>query len=49
MAYYIVYVFQMANLTRNINIISSGVQYALFIIFATVIFFFIVRQVVGLS
>lgn len=39
MTYYIVYVFQMANLTRNTNLISSGVQYALFIIFTTVIFF----------
>src|SRR6266704_5002289 len=33
MTYYIVYVFQMANLTGNINLISSGIQYALFIIF----------------
>jgi len=39
--YYIVYVFQMANLTGNINLISSGVQYALFIIFTTIMFFFI--------
>lgn len=41
--YYIVYVFQMANLTGNINLISSGIQYALFIIFTTVMFFFIDR------
>jgi MFS family permease len=31
----------MANLTRNADLISSGVQYALFIIFTSVIFFFI--------
>ena len=31
----------MAGLTGNINLISSGVQYALFIIFTSVIFFFI--------
>jgi MFS family permease len=41
MTYYVVYVFQMAGLTGNINLISSGVQYALFIIFTTVVFFFI--------
>ncbi|PKS10609.1 hypothetical protein jhhlp_002363 [Lomentospora prolificans] len=39
--YYIVYVFQMANLSGNINLISSGIQYALFIIFTTIMFFFI--------
>lgn len=39
--YYIVYVFQMANLTGNINLISSGIQYALFIVFTTIMFFFI--------
>ena len=27
----LVYVFQMANLSGNINLISSGIQYALFI------------------
>jgi len=41
MTYYVVYVFEMAGLTGNINLISSGVQYALFIIFTTVMFFFI--------
>lgn len=41
MTYYVVYVFQMAGLTGNINLISSGVQYALFIIFTGVIFFYI--------
>jgi sugar porter (SP) family MFS transporter len=41
MTYYVVYVFQMAGLTGNINLISSGVQYALFIIFTTAVFFFI--------
>ncbi|KAK2806745.1 hypothetical protein FQN50_005743 [Emmonsiellopsis sp. PD_5] len=41
MTYYVVYVFQMASLTGNINLISSGVQYALFIIFTTIMFFYI--------
>lgn len=36
--YYVVYVFQMAGLTGNINLISSGVQYALLIVFTTVTF-----------
>ena len=43
MTYYVVYVFQMANLQGNINLISSGVQYALFIVFTGVVFFFIDR------
>ncbi|KAK2743289.1 hypothetical protein FQN55_007482 [Onygenales sp. PD_40] len=43
MTYYVVYVFQMASLTGNINLISSGVQYALFIIFTTIMFFYIDR------
>ena len=43
MTYYIVYVFDMANLSGNTNLISSGVQYALFIIFTSVVFFFIDR------
>ena len=33
----------MANLSGNINLIASGVQYALFIIFTTVMFFYIDR------
>ncbi|KAK5000731.1 hypothetical protein LTR66_000468 [Elasticomyces elasticus] len=41
MTYYVVYVFQMAGLTGNINLISSGVQYALFLIFTGIVFFFI--------
>ncbi|KAH8674703.1 general substrate transporter [Tricladium varicosporioides] len=41
MTYYVVYVFQMAGLEGNINLVSSGVQYALFIIFTTFVFFFI--------
>jgi len=41
MTYYVVYVFQMAGLTGNINLISSGVQYAVFIIFTSFVFFFI--------
>ncbi|MCJ1225976.1 hypothetical protein MMC12_002625 [Toensbergia leucococca] len=41
MTYYVVYVFEMAGLTGNINLISSGVQYALFVIFTSMAFFFI--------
>ncbi|KAJ5103858.1 sugar transporter [Penicillium argentinense] len=41
MTYYVVYVFQMANMTGNILLISSGIQYALFIIFTSIMFFFI--------
>ncbi|KAI4228780.1 MAG: hypothetical protein L6R36_001380 [Xanthoria steineri] len=41
MTYYVVYVFQMAGLRGNINLISSGVQYALFIVFTSIVFFFI--------
>lgn len=41
MTYYVVYIFEMAGLTGNVNLVSSGVQYALFIIFTTVVFFFI--------
>lgn len=43
MTYYVVYVFQMAGLSGSINLISSGVQYALFIIFTAITFFFIDR------
>lgn len=31
----------MANLSGNINLIASGVQYALFIVFTTVMFFYV--------
>ncbi|KAF2639813.1 general substrate transporter [Massarina eburnea CBS 473.64] len=41
MTYYVVYIFYMANLSGNVNLISSGVQYALFIIFSTIMFFFV--------
>lgn len=41
MTYYVVHVFEIAGMTGNIHLISSGVQYALFIIFTTVMFFFI--------
>lgn len=41
MTYHVVYVFEMAGLTGNIILVSSGVQYALFIIFTSVMFFFI--------
>ncbi|PSN73035.1 general substrate transporter [Corynespora cassiicola Philippines] len=41
MTYYVVYIFQMANLSGNVNLVSSGVQYALFIIFSSIMFFFV--------
>ncbi|KAK5134514.1 hypothetical protein LTR08_006431 [Meristemomyces frigidus] len=41
MTYYVVYIFGMAGLTGNTGLIASGVQYALFIIFTTVMFFYI--------
>lgn len=41
MTYYVVYIFEMAGLTGNVNLVSSGVQYALFIIFTSIVFFFI--------
>ncbi|KAF2724271.1 sugar transporter [Polychaeton citri CBS 116435] len=41
MTYYVTYVFLMAGLEGNINLISSGVQYALFIVFTVCTFFFI--------
>jgi hypothetical protein len=39
MTYYVVYIFYMANLQGNVNLISSGVQYALFII-SSIMFLF---------
>ena len=41
MTYYVVYIFSMAGLSGNINLIASGVQYALFIIFTGVMFFYV--------
>lgn len=41
MTYYVVYIFQMASLTGNTGLVSSGVQYALFIIGTAATFFFI--------
>ena len=41
MTYYIVYVFLMAGLTGNTNLTSSGIQYALFIVFTLVTYLFI--------
>lgn len=38
---YVVYIFSMADLSGNINLIASGVQYALFIIFTGVMFFYV--------
>lgn len=43
MTYYVVYIFLMAGLQGNVNLIASGVQYALFIIFTTIMFFYIDR------
>jgi len=41
MTYYVVYIFDMAGLTGNIGLISSGVQYALFLVGTAATFFFI--------
>jgi len=41
MTYYLVYIFYMANLSGNVTLISAGVQYALFIIFSSIMFFFV--------
>ena len=41
MTYYVVYIFDMAGLTGNIGLISSGVQYAVFIVGTAATFFFI--------
>lgn len=41
MTYYVVYIFAMAGLSGNTKLISSGVQYALFIIFSSIMFFFV--------
>jgi MFS family permease len=36
-----VYIFAMAGLSGNINLVAGGVQYALFIIFSSIMFFFV--------
>lgn len=41
MPYYMVYIFEMASLTGNIRLVSSGIQYAIFIIGTAATFFFI--------
>ncbi|KAJ4380504.1 hypothetical protein N0V86_003860 [Didymella sp. IMI 355093] len=41
MTYYVVYIFAMAGLSGNINLVAGGVQYALFIIFSSIMFFFV--------
>ena len=41
MTYYVVYIFEMAGLTGNIGLISSGIQYAIFIVGTAATFFFI--------
>jgi hypothetical protein len=43
MTYYVVYIFEMANLSGNVGLVSSGVQYAVFIIGTAATFFFIDR------
>ncbi|KAH6614832.1 general substrate transporter [Boeremia exigua] len=41
MTYYVVYIFSMAGLSGNINLVAGGVQYALFIVFSSIMFFFV--------
>lgn len=41
MTYYVVYIFQMANLSGNTALVSSGIQYAIFIVGTAATFFFI--------
>jgi hypothetical protein len=41
MTYYVVYIFEMANLTGNTGLVSSGIQYAIFIVGTAATFFFI--------
>jgi hypothetical protein len=41
MTYYVVYIFDMANLTGNTGLVSSGIQYAIFIVGTAATFFFI--------
>ncbi|KAK6000230.1 hypothetical protein QM012_003862 [Aureobasidium pullulans] len=41
MTYYVVYIFSMAGLSNNVNLISSGVQYAIFIVGTTIMFFYV--------
>ncbi|KAH0270802.1 MFS transporter, partial [Aureobasidium melanogenum] len=41
MTYYVVYIFGMAGLSNNVNLISSGVQYAIFIIGTAIMFFYV--------
>jgi MFS family permease len=43
MMYYVVYVFQMANLSGNINLISSAIQYVIFLCTTVVTLMFIDR------
>jgi MFS family permease len=41
MTYYVVYIFGMAGLSKNVNLISSGVQYALFIVGTAIMFSYV--------
>jgi MFS family permease len=41
MTYYVVYIFDMAGLTGNTGLVSSGIQYAIFIVGTAATFFFI--------
>lgn len=43
MMYYIVYVFQMAGLTGNINLVSSSIQYVIFLVTTAITLCFIDR------
>ncbi|GMG32753.1 unnamed protein product [Ambrosiozyma monospora] len=43
MMYYVVYVFQMAGLTGSVNLISSSIQYVIFLVFTFPVIFFIDR------
>jgi MFS family permease len=38
---YVVYIFMMTGLEGNINLIASGIQYALLIIFTSIMFFYV--------
>ena len=41
MMYYVVYVFEMAGLLGNVDLIASSVQYAIFLIFTIPVLFYI--------
>lgn len=45
MTYYVVYIFSIAVLSNNVNLISSGVQYAIFIVDTTIMFFYVDKEI----